>query len=66
MELVGIFLIAIGLFGIIFGRSPSTAETEVLSKLDEIKSSSSVRLMVIDDKKLNIGLTALGIILLIV
>ena len=65
MEFIGIALIAIGLFGIIFGGSPSDPEKEVLSKLTEIKNSSSVRLVLIDDRKLNVVLIILGIIFLI-
>lgn len=66
MTIIGIFLIALGALSLIFNGSSSGTdlEKELVSKFEELKKSSSVRLLVIDNTKVNIGLIILGLILL--
>ena len=69
MKTAGIFLISFGLIGIIQEKPPSKAEKEIESKFEELEKSieelqkaKSVNVLLINDRKVNVGLIVLGLI----
>jgi len=66
MKIIGITFIVIGLIGIIFEKHPSELEKEIESKLEAVRKLKSVRVLLIDNRKVNIGLVVLGIVFVLI
>lgn len=60
MKIFGIILIIIGLVGIIYEKPPSIEEKQIEAKIDELQKSKSVNLLLINDRKANVGIIVLG------
>lgn len=62
MKIFGIILIIIGLVDIIYEKPPSKEEKQIEAKIDELQKSKSVNLLLINDRKVNVGIIVLGLI----
>lgn len=65
MKIFGIILIIIGLVDIIYEKPPSKEEKQIEAKIDELQKSKSVNLLLINDRKVNVGIIVLGLILVL-
>ena len=65
MKLAGIILIVYGLIEILFEEHPTKEEKKVKAHIDELEKSKSISVYLIDNRKLNVGFIALGLICVI-
>ena len=65
MKIAGLIFIVVGLIGFIFEKHPTEEKCKINATLDEVKKSQSVRLFVLNNRKVNFGLIVVGLILVI-
>ncbi|MGB0744729.1 MAG: hypothetical protein ACPGSB_09400 [Opitutales bacterium] len=61
MKITGILLILLGVIGLLFDK-PSKTETEIEEKLHDVSKPKSEKILLINDRKINLSLIVLGII----
>jgi hypothetical protein len=65
IEIIGFLCIAAGLYFLLFDKHPTQEEEELETALRDIKQSKSMKLLVIDNRAVNVGLIILGVLMLI-